>query len=382
MDSSVEAEKFIYLCASYIHQKNSVYMTAYSQFRAFKALTLASFKSILKSPSSVIFTIAFPLVFIIAFGWIGNENAFKEFKIGVKSNFPDIKKQFEEKEYFQVIPLSFEENEDSFFVKNKADAIIVEKEKNVYEFIFSDNNKEKNAVLHDLFLSQIQKDSSLIHQYIISEKITENSQKISKKIDYILPGQLGFSLLAASVFGTAFVFFSLRNGQVLKRFFATPVRAITILLAEGTSRLVFQLFGSIILLMIGVLVFDFTIPSGIATIIGISIWCVFGIISFMSFGFIISGLAKSESTVPPLANIIVLPQFILSDTFIPIEDLPQVIQIISKALPLTHFNQALRLFSQYEFTQIPFSTLGMHFLVILAWGIIGYLIAGKTFKWE
>lgn len=382
MDSSVEAEKFIYLCASYIHQKNSVYMTAYSQFRAFKALTLASFKSILKSPSSVIFTIAFPLVFIIAFGWIGNENAFKEFKIGVKSNFPDIKKQFEEKEYFQVIPLSFEENEDSFFVKNKADAIILEKEKNVYEFIFSDNNKEKNAVLHDLFLSQIQKDSSLIHQYIISEKIAENSQKISKKIDYILPGQLGFSLLAASVFGTAFVFFSLRNGQVLKRFFATPVRAITILLAEGTSRLVFQLFGSVILLMIGVLVFDFTIPSGIATIIGISIWCVFGIISFMSFGFIISGLAKSESTVPPLANIIVLPQFILSDTFIPIEDLPQVIQIISKALPLTHFNQALRLFSQYEFTQIPFSTLGMHFLVILAWGIIGYLIAGKTFKWE
>lgn len=382
MDSSVEAEKFIYLCASYIHQKNSVYMTAYSQFRAFKALTLASFKSILKSPSSVIFTIAFPLVFIIAFGWIGNENAFKEFKIGVKSNFPDIKKQFEEKEYFQVIPLSFEENEDSFFVKNKADAIIVEKEKNAFEFIFSDNNKEKNAVLHDLFLSQIQKDSSLIHQYIISEKIAENSQKISKKIDYILPGQLGFSLLAASVFGTAFVFFSLRNGQVLKRFFATPVRAITILLAEGTSRLVFQLFGSIILLMIGVLVFEFTIPSGIATIIGISIWCVFGIISFMSFGFIISGLAKSESTVPPLANIIVLPQFILSDTFIPIEDLPQVIQIISKALPLTHFNQALRLFSQYEFTQIPFSTLGMHFLVILAWGIIGYLIAGKTFKWE
>src|SRR5262249_50158565 len=41
-------------------------------------------------------------------------------------------------------------------------------------------------------------------------------------IDFILPGQLGFAILGAGVFGTAFVFFNMRQTQVLKRFFATP----------------------------------------------------------------------------------------------------------------------------------------------------------------
>ena len=38
-------------------------------------------------------------------------------------------------------------------------------------------------------------------------------------------------------------------------------------------------------------------------------------IVFMGFGFAVSGIAKNESAVPPIANIITLPQFLLSGTF-------------------------------------------------------------------
>ena len=40
-----------------------------------------------------------------------------------------------------------------------------------------------------------------------------------KTIDFILPGQLGFSLLSTGVFGTAFVFYNLRQTLVIKTFF-------------------------------------------------------------------------------------------------------------------------------------------------------------------
>src|SRR5690242_8253850 len=40
----------------------------YSQFRAMLAIARGSLRSILRSPSAVVFTIAFPMVFIIAFG--------------------------------------------------------------------------------------------------------------------------------------------------------------------------------------------------------------------------------------------------------------------------------------------------------------------------
>src|ERR1039458_4622246 len=44
---------------------------SYSQLRAMMALALASFRSTLRSPSAVVFTLAFPLVFIVVFGFIG-----------------------------------------------------------------------------------------------------------------------------------------------------------------------------------------------------------------------------------------------------------------------------------------------------------------------
>ena len=43
----------------------------YSQFRAMLAITRASFRAIFRSPSAVIFSLGFPLVFILVFGFIG-----------------------------------------------------------------------------------------------------------------------------------------------------------------------------------------------------------------------------------------------------------------------------------------------------------------------
>ena len=48
----------------------------YNQFQAMKAIAVASFRSITRNPSAVVFSIAFPLVFIVAFGFI-NGNSIK-----------------------------------------------------------------------------------------------------------------------------------------------------------------------------------------------------------------------------------------------------------------------------------------------------------------
>src|SRR3954463_9216354 len=46
----------------------------YNQFTALWSITRASLRALLKSPSSVIFSLAFPLVFILVFGFIGGTN--------------------------------------------------------------------------------------------------------------------------------------------------------------------------------------------------------------------------------------------------------------------------------------------------------------------
>src|SRR6201996_158446 len=42
----------------------------YSNFKATLAIAKASFRSIVRSPSSVVFTLLFPLIFILVFGFI------------------------------------------------------------------------------------------------------------------------------------------------------------------------------------------------------------------------------------------------------------------------------------------------------------------------
>jgi ABC-2 type transport system permease protein len=200
-----------------------------------------------------------------------------------------------------------------------------------------------------------------------------------RTIDFILPGQLGFSLLSAGIFGVAFLFFNLRQQLVLKRFYATPIRRGYIVLGEGLSRVIFQLLTAVIIIGIGYFAFHFTLVHGWLTFLEIMILCFIALLVFMGFGFIISGLAKNESSIPPLANIITLPQFLLAGTFFSIDAFPKWLQPISRALPLTYFNDAMR---RISFEGAHLGDCWMQIAVLAGWGVLAYAVAIKVFKWE
>lgn len=200
-----------------------------------------------------------------------------------------------------------------------------------------------------------------------------------RTIDFILPGQLGFSLLSAGVFGVAFVFFNLRQALVLKRFFATPVSRTTIILGEGLARVIFQISTAIVILLIGHFAFQFTLVNGWLTFLELLFLCVLGLIVFMGFGFVVSGLARNESMIPPFANMITLPQFLLAGTFFSIDAFPTWLQPLCRALPLTHLNNAMR---NIAFEGSHLMDCGKEIGILLIWGFVIYGLAVKVFKWE
>jgi ABC-2 type transport system permease protein len=99
----------------------------------------------------------------------------------------------------------------------------------------------------------------------------------------------------------------------------------------------------------------------------------------MGFGFIVSSVAKNESTIPPFANIFTFPQLLLSGTFFPIDVFPKWLQFCCNLLPLTHFNNAMRAIS-FEGANLFSSWRDVGGLLI--WGVILYAIAIKVFKWD
>jgi len=99
----------------------------------------------------------------------------------------------------------------------------------------------------------------------------------------------------------------------------------------------------------------------------------------MGFGFIVSGLAKSDNTIPPFANLITLPQFLIGGTFFSIDVFPVWLQWIAKIMPLTHLNNALR---EVAFEGKSLWDVRLEIAVLLLWGIVVYAAAVKVFKWE
>lgn len=375
----------------------------YNQFQAMKAIAIASFRSIIRNPSAVVFSLAFPLVFIVAFGFINGNSIKMEVGIDpqsdttgtiyhsfIKSPNVELKTSFSSEELNERLNRG---RIDAVLKFDKTSSTNTE----VVEIITSQASREKGMFVRSLVTNLIDKqnieyyknvalhvDSSTIERARETTKPTElRETKISgreyKMIDFILPGQLGFSILSAAVFGTAFVFFSLRQTMVLKRFFATPIRRPYIILGEALSRLVFQLLGSSVILFIGHFVFGFTLINGIWTALEMLLLSALGLIVFMGFGFVVSGIAKSENVIPPIANIITLPQFLLCGTFFPIDAFPKWLQIISKVLPLTYLNDALRMIA---FEGAGLADISTQVLVLVLWGVVVYAAAVRFFRWE
>ena len=375
----------------------------YSQIRAMKAIAIASFRSIIRNPSAVIFSIAFPLVFIVAFGFI-NGNSIK-MEVGIDPGSDTTGTIYHSfisspgialKQNLSTVELNERLN------RGRVDAILKfdhtdETGLEAVEIITSQASREKGMFVRSLITNLVDKqnleyyknvsrsiDSSTIAVARETTRPTElRETKVTgreyKMIDFILPGQLGFSILSAAVFGTAFVFYSLRQTMVLKRFFATPIKRPYIILGEALSRLVFQLLGSSVILFIGHFVFGFTLIHGLWTAIVMLLLSALGLIVFMGFGFVVSGIAKSENVIPPIANIITLPQFLLCGTFFPIDAFPKWLQVISNVLPLTYLNDALR---RVAFEGAGLADISTQILILVLWGVVVYAAAVRFFRWE
>lgn len=370
-------------------------MQQYSQLKAMLAITKASLRAIFRSPSAVIFSFAFPLIFILVFGFIGNNGGVPVYKIAIDKSSDTANVLYDSIRSSSRIKIVHFKNEKDLrtdLIKGKITGVLSIKKNTIdipaytYSLKSTNASNDKWPQFFPIINNIIGKISDLKYSnrpaYAVPDFQYERDIEIIreyKTIDFILPGQLGFSLLSSGVFGVAFMFFNLRNTMVLKRFFATPISRTYIVLGEGLARVIFQLITAIVIIVAGRFLFGFTLVNGVQTLLEMLVLSFIGLLVFMGFGFIVSGLAKNDSSIPPFANLITLPQFLLGGTFFSIEAFPKWLQPISRALPLTHLNTAMRAvaFEGQDLWQVR-NEIG----ILLLWGIIVYAIAVKVFKWE
>ncbi|MES1218083.1 MAG: ABC transporter permease [Bacteroidota bacterium] len=365
----------------------------YSQSKALWSITRASFKAIFAQPTAIVFSLLFPIIFILIFGAFGSGGgvsyriAFDKgsdtnntFYLYFKNNkairivdYPDsvaISNDLEKGRLTAVLKIrqdkdSLQQSHINISIRSTSASgntlgsflQMLDYSKLKYEVAMSGNKQE------------------LVH---IEEPVISQGKRY-RQIDFILPGQLGFSILFSTLFGIAFTFYTLREQLVLKRFYASPVSRINILMGIGASRLFFQLINVVILTLFGHFFLNFTLQHGAITFFEMVLMSVIMLFLLMGVGLIFSSIAKNDSSIPLLINLFGFPQMLLSGTFFPITVFPDWLQSICKILPLTQFNDAIR---KISFEGLHIYDTWKEIGILGIWIIVIYIILAKVIKWE
>jgi ABC-2 type transport system permease protein len=208
---------------------------------------------------------------------------------------------------------------------------------------------------------------------IVPEKSTGGDFEF---IDYLAPGIVAMSIMQTGIFGMSMFIVSAREKGILKRIQATPVSPAYLLAARIMVSVAVMGLQTVILLTIAVLVFGVEIvgnPFLLASMV------IMGALVFIMLGFIISSFSKTTESAESFSNVISLPMMFLGDVFIPISVLPDYVQLISKALPLTYLSDTYR---KVMLHGAGIEDIWTNVVILIIFGLIMFAGAVKLFRWD
>ena len=197
---------------------------------------------------------------------------------------------------------------------------------------------------------------------------------------FVVPGIVSLAIMQSALFGVVFTLVRLRNQGVLKRLHATPISPRHFLAGALFTRMLLLIMQTYVLLLVGIFVSGVEVSPGYAAFwLEVIPLVLLGGVVFASLGLAVSGIAKTENTAAPLANIISLPMMFLSGVFIPHSVIPDWVVAIAQFLPLTFLADAMRgMVNSGETLFVQ----GGSIIGLAVWAAIAFVLAVRAFRWE
>jgi ABC-2 type transport system permease protein len=208
---------------------------------------------------------------------------------------------------------------------------------------------------------------------IRTEQVTE---KGSRYIDFLIPGLLGLNLMGTGIWSLAFSVTTARQKQLLKRLVATPMRRGDYLASHILGRLAFLVPEMVVLVGVGWLAFGVAVRGSLALLLGT---CLLGAVAFCGMGLLIAARTRTVEGVSGLANLVMMPMWVLSGVFFSSERFPDRLQPLIRALPLTALNEALRGIVN---DARPLAALAPQLAILALWCAASFFLALKIFRWR
>ena len=160
-----------------------------------------------------------------------------------------------------------------------------------------------------------------------------------KLIDFSVPGMMTFSLFVLTTGLAMISFVEERTSGTLNRIFASPLSESETVLGYAIPFSIIGTLQSVILLIVGISVFNITIIGNVMIVFAIA--SLLAIVS-QSLGILLSSTARRMIHVSLTAPFIFLVVFLLSGIIFPVQAIPYQFRPLSYVLPPTYAVDALR----------------------------------------
>lgn len=148
-----------------------------------------------------------------------------------------------------------------------------------------------------------------------------------------LPVVIAMLVAVGAVLSLVAIMAIYREGGILKRLRATPLRPHTILTAHVLVKLLFSTLTLTAMALAGRRLY----PAGVdAPWLSFAAAVVFSTACILSLGFVIASVVPTARFAQPLGAMILYPMLGLSGLFVPIDALPSAAQVVARLLPLTY----------------------------------------------
>jgi ABC-type multidrug transport system permease subunit len=198
----------------------------------------------------------------------------------------------------------------------------------------------------------------------------------ARYIDFLIPGLIGLNLMGSGLWGIGFSVVIARTNKLLKRLAATPMRRSDYLLSIALSRLLFLGLEVLAIAGAGRLLFGVQVAG---SILALGLVSLLGALSFGGIGLMVAARPRTVEAVSGWMNLVQLPMWLLSGTFFSYERFPEAVLPFIRALPLTALNDALRGIMNDGTTV---AALWAPLLILAAWGLGGFAVAVRFFRWQ
>jgi ABC-2 type transport system permease protein len=212
---------------------------------------------------------------------------------------------------------------------------------------------------------------SIMEMWTVDDKILYNPK--SRFVDYVIPGIIGLILQLLTVTLMACTIARERESGTLYQLMVTALRRSEIVIGKMLPYLVVSMFLVVVIMIVSRWHFGvafYQLPA-------LTLICLLFLLCSLGLGLLISAFSRTQTQAIQFSVFFLLPVFVLSGAFAPLEQLPQAIQYVSQLFPLTHFCRAFRLVNMYHAGAAFYA---VDLIVLLAGALITFIGAALLLR--